>query len=218
MSPLRSRGARLLLGLLLTAAIVAAAASAGTTGTAPAKQVAALKRQVATLKRENTVLRAQLAAVSPEGISRQLAKTKAALDKYQSVDKAKADGYALASPCEFFPGGAGNASSDQGGMGIHFVNAAILQSGKLDPTKPPILVYAPSGGGLELVAAEYFKPDADQNTATDDDRPTLFGRAFDGPMLGHAPGMPIHYDLHVWLWKTNSSGTFAPWNPALSCS
>jgi hypothetical protein len=36
-------------------------------------------------------------------------------------------------------------------------------------------------------------------------------------MLGHAPGMPIHYDLHVWLWKHNPSGLYAPWNPDATC-
>jgi hypothetical protein len=30
--------------------------------------------------------------------------------------------------------------------------------------------------------------------------------------------MPIHYDLHVWLWKHNPSGLFAPFNPEASCS
>ena len=94
-----------------------------------------------------------------------------------------------------------------------------MRSGKLDPAKPPVLVYAPTAnGGFQLVAAEYFKPDADQNVKTDDDRPSLFARAFDGPMLGHAPGMPSHDDLHVWLWKHNPSGTFAPWNPDVSRS
>jgi hypothetical protein len=200
---------------LVIAAVAAAAATAGD-GNRGGARVAALKREVATLKAQNKKLTDQYA---PAGIAKQLDKTKAALAKYQSVDAAKADGYAMASPCEFFPGGAGNASSDEGGMGIHFVNNAIVQSGKNLPTKPPILVYAPAaGGGLQLVAAEYFKADADQNVKTDPDRPTLFGRAFDGPMLGHAPGMPIHYDLHVWLWKHNPSGVFAPWNPDVSCS
>src|SRR5919198_6777087 len=213
----------------LAAAVVLAVALAGTvavatsagapSATTPAKQIAALKRQVATLRRENKRLRAEnarLAAFSPAGIAQQLQRTKTALDKYQSVDQAKADGYAAASPCESTPTDP-HATSYGGGMGIHFVNGPLLQSGKLDPSKPPILVYAPSGGGLQLVAAEYFKADADQNTSTDDDRPTLFGRAFDGPMLGHAPGMPIHYDLHVWLWKANPSGMFAAWNSTLSC-
>jgi hypothetical protein len=29
--------------------------------------------------------------------------------------------------------------------------------------------------------------------------------------------MPIHYDLHVWLWQHNPSGLFAPWNPDVTC-
>jgi hypothetical protein len=153
-----------------------------------------------------------------KAVTRQLARTKAALDKYRSVDAAKAAGYAPASPCEETPVDH-KLSSYGGGMGIHYMNMALMAPGaKLVATKPPILVYAPkAGGGLELVAAEYFQPDADQNVKTDGDRPSLFGRGFDGPMLGHAPGMPIHYDLHVWLWKSNPSGVFAPWNPNVTC-
>jgi hypothetical protein len=29
--------------------------------------------------------------------------------------------------------------------------------------------------------------------------------------------MPIHYDLHVWLYKHNPAGMFAAWNPRVSC-
>jgi hypothetical protein len=36
-------------------------------------------------------------------------------------------------------------------------------------------------------------------------------------MFGHAPGMPIHYDLHVWLWKKNPSGMFAARTPDARC-
>lgn len=64
---------------------------------------------------------------------------------------------------------------------------------------------------------EYLVFDADGDLSTAEDRPTLFGRAFDGPMLGHGPGMPVHYDQHVWLWKHNPNGMFAQWNPTLSC-
>jgi hypothetical protein len=215
--------------LLVAITIAAGGAAAATAGGGGlAKQVAALKHQVATLKHQVATLKAQNKRLndqfSPPGITRQLAKTKKALDKYQSVDAAKADGYAPASPCESTPINP-DQTSFGGAMGIHYVNGAILASGNLDPAKPPILVYLPTAGGaLELVAAEYFKPDADQNLQTDDDRPSLFGRAFDGPMEGHNPpgtpagqGMPRHYDLHVWLWKHNPSGIFAPYNPAVSC-
>ncbi len=28
--------------------------------------------------------------------------------------------------------------------------------------------------------------------------------------------MPRHYDLHVWAWKHNPAGLFAPFNPKVS--
>jgi hypothetical protein len=218
----RFSGVALVIAVATLASVVAATAPGASqrpVAAPPAKQIAALKRQVAALKRQVATLRAQntrLAATSPAGIAQQLQKTKAALDKYQSVEQAKADGYVQASPCESTPSDE-HQTSYGGGMGFHYVNQALMKPGPIDPMKPPILVYAPVAGGLQLVAAEYFKPDADQNVATDGDRPTLFGRAFDGPMQGHAPGMPIHYDLHVWLWKTKPSDMFAAWNPTVSC-
>jgi hypothetical protein len=33
----------------------------------------------------------------------------------------------------------------------------------------------------------------------------------------HEPGMPVHYDLHAWIWKRNPAGTFAMWNPRVEC-
>src|SRR5262249_55891978 len=115
-------------------------------------------------------------------VARQLQRTKAALDKYRSVKQAIADGYAAASACAALPPETGGESSHSGAMGIHFVSKTAMNDGKLDPTKPEILLYAPVGISFKLVGAEYFKPDADQKTSTDDDRPMLFGRAFDGPM------------------------------------
>jgi hypothetical protein len=29
--------------------------------------------------------------------------------------------------------------------------------------------------------------------------------------------LPAFYELHVWAWKDNRSGTFADWNPAVAC-
>jgi hypothetical protein len=146
----------------------------------------------------------------------QLRAAKSALDRYRSVDAATADGYKAEGPCESTPVDP-DASWWGGAMGIHYVDDALLAK-PINPLKPAILTYAPQpDGSLKLLAAEYFKADADQNLLTDNDRPTVFGRAFDGPMKGHAPGMPIHYDLHVWLWAHNPSGLFASWNPAVTC-
>jgi hypothetical protein len=138
-----------------------------------------------------------------------LERTRGALARFNSLEQATAAGYVPGSPCE---------ESPAGGMGIHYVNPSLMGPG-IDPLRPEILLYAPdSNGNLKLVGVEYFQADADQDLGTDSDRPTLFGQAFDGPMAGHGPGMPIHYDLHVWLFEANPSGTFAIWNPAVSCS
>jgi hypothetical protein len=40
-------------------------------------------------------------------------------------------------------------------------------------------------------------------------------------MEGHEPLQPMslaHYDLHVWLFKDNPEGLFAPTNPAVKCT
>jgi hypothetical protein len=101
-------------------------------------------------------------------------------------------------------------------MGIHFLNAQLIGPVP-DPMRPPILVYEPSGDTLKLVAAEWLIPLATGIK----ERPTLFGKPFEGPMMGHEPLMPAglhHYDLHVWLWKENPSGLFSPTNPSVTCT
>ena len=134
---------------------------------------------------------------------------KAASARFQSIEQAEAAGYVLASPC---------VESPAGGMGFHYENPALMADDAIDPAKPEVLVYAPKGDGkLELVAIEYWKRDADGSLITDGDRPAVLGQSFDGPMPGHSPVMPVHYDLHVWVYEANESGTFAQFNPSVSC-
>lgn len=197
--------AALVLAVLTTATFAGAMVAPQTTAASPpAKEIAKLKRQIAALEAELAKLRAN----SPGQIRKTLDAVKRVTDRYETATAATRAGYVLGSPCE---------ASPQGGMGFHYVNPAAIQDPKLDPLRPEILLYTQATGGLQLVGVEYMKVDNDQNLVTDGDRPTMFGRAFDGPMLGHAPGMPIHYDLHVWLQKRNPSGIFAPWNPDVSC-
>lgn len=136
-----------------------------------------------------------------------IADIRQATAKYHDVAVALSDGYVPASPCEASPAGT---------MGIHYLKPSLLGQ-PIDLRHPQILLYLPTADGPRLIGVEYFKPDADQNLATDSDRPYLLGQPFDGPMPGHTEQMPIHYDLHVWVWKHNPSGMFAVWNPALSC-
>jgi hypothetical protein len=141
--------------------------------------------------------------------------------KYQDVAVAEAEGYAPASPCE---------SSPDGTMGIHYAHSDKLAAPP-DVANPPILVYLPTPEGQKLVAIEYFQPviqdgEPYMGSASEPPRsdslparpPELFeGQPFDGPMAGHNPDMPWHYDQHVWLYEHNPDGLFAMWNPSIEC-
>lgn len=134
---------------------------------------------------------------------------KAATARYHSLGQAEAAGYVQASPC---------VGSPEGAEGIHFDNAALMADDAIEVTEPEILLYVPDANGkLRLVGVEYWKEDADGDLATDEDRPSIFGVPFDGPMPGHNPTMPVHYDLHVWLWHENPSGMFERVNTDLAC-
>lgn len=141
---------------------------------------------------------------------------RADLEKYQDPIVAVHDGYFSTVACVEFPkpGKAGEMAYDAGGMGVHFFNPALVGQ-PLDPKRPQVLLYEVKGDKLKLAGAEWFVP-----TEVAKQRPRLFGRSFDGPMEGHHPIMPAemhHWDLHVWLWKTNPSGMFSPTNPAVRC-
>jgi hypothetical protein len=137
---------------------------------------------------------------------------KAATSRFHSFKQAQKAGYTVVGePC---------VASPLGTMGIHAVNPRLLEDPAIDPLRPEILLYVPKNkhGKLRLVGLEYWKADADGDLTTDGDRPSVLGQPFDGPMPGHNPTMPVHYDVHVWLFAENPSGFFAPFNPNLSCT
>lgn len=117
------------------------------------------------------------------------------------VSKAEEAGYQSTDEC---------VEEDGGGMGIHYVNQDIKG---INPEKPPVLMYQTADdGSMELMGAEWLVP-ADAVDST----PTLFGQKFDGPMAGHNPNQPRHYDLHAWLFRPNPAGMFAGLNPLVTC-
>jgi hypothetical protein len=138
-----------------------------------------------------------------------LAEARAATAKFHSVARALEAGYLPTDQC--VPG-----------MGYHYVKPALFGPG-VDPAQPEALLYADKpGGGLRLVGVEYieFAPGAkpaDDPHQVDPDGPQLFGQHFNGLMAGHGPGMPTHWDLHVWIWQHNRLGVFGHDNPAVEC-
>ena len=133
-----------------------------------------------------------------------LAAVRQATAKYHDAGTALADGYVSTAECAELPG--------VGGMGLHYLNFGLLGDPAIDPLTPEVLLYAPTNDGVRLVGVEYFVAFDGQPA------PILFGQTFNGPMPGHEPGMPEHYDLHVWLWQANPAGIFADFNPNVRCS
>jgi hypothetical protein len=147
-----------------------------------------------------------------------LAEVRRATAKYHRVEVALADGYVADPVC---------VASPAGGMGIHYVNRSLNSDQNLDITQPEVLLYEPmKNGKLRLVAVEYFVPALAGGAPWFPQTPplgqfapspSLFGQTFDGPMPGHNPFMPWHYELHVWIWKNNPAGMFAEFNPTVQC-
>ena len=104
-----------------------------------------------------------------------------------------------------------------GAMGFHWLNPGNLNT-NLDPTTPQVLVYAPDKHGrLKLAALEYvIFQSAWFETHDADTMPSLFGQDF-MPNDGSRFQIPPFFALHVWLFQDNPSGTFAPFNPNVSC-
>src|SRR5689334_15970506 len=105
---------------------------------------------------------AQTERSSPQALPANLAATRTALEKYQDPIAAVRDGDFATVGCVDFPKGsrgAGEMAYKPGGMGVHFLNPALIGP-TLDSLKPQVLLYEPVGDRLRLVAAEWFVPTA----------------------------------------------------------
>src|SRR5258706_13883464 len=70
-----------------------------------------------------------------------------ATKQFADVNAATAAGYQPFLGCVSGP--------DHGAMGNHYVNGALVGDGELDASRPEVLIYEPSGGGLRLVGVEF---------------------------------------------------------------
>lgn len=155
-------------------------------------------------------------ATAAAGPDDELQRVRAAVAKYHSQTLAEKHGYVPTDMC--VPG-----------MGYHYVNEDPAVFASTDPLKPGALIYAPrkNGKGRVLIAVEYFVIAEDQVGVEGRDgkrvyapntvEPSMFGKQYDGPMGGHGPGMPAHYDLHAYVWTDNPNGVLATVNPDVVC-
>jgi hypothetical protein len=152
-----------------------------------------------------------------ESHEKELEALRQSLMKYQDVYTAVREGYYSTVGCVRYSGEKmeGHADYAKGAMGIHFLNKELVTP-KPDPMRPPVLLYEPKDGKLQLTGVEWVVPLISGLAK----RPELFGQPFLGPMEGHVPIIPqefLHYDLHAWLFKENPLGMFAPTHPDVHC-
>jgi hypothetical protein len=133
-------------------------------------------------------------------VNRDLAALRRATAAFQQHERAVAAEYNV----QFPPG---CMESAEGGQGYHYLNGGLV--GTLDVTRPQLLMYEPQANGrLNLVGVEFIFPGT-----PDDDPPVLFEKEFIWSEVYEV------WLLHVWVWRGNPhpEGTFANWNPLVSC-
>jgi hypothetical protein len=142
---------------------------------------------------DRTLTRAQR-----EGVER----VRKATERFRNLATAQASGYTSQYP-------AGCASSAAGGQGFHYLNPALADS-TINLLTPELVMYEPQRNGkLELVGVDYVVPFTAWKSTTP---PTLLGVPF---MRNEPLGV---WALHIWTARENPSGTFAMWNPRVSCA
>jgi hypothetical protein len=130
-----------------------------------------------------------------------------AVADFHDLSAAQASGYttAVGDPTD----GHTCLSNSMGAMGVHYLNKALVDDTVI-VTKPELMIYEPQkDGSMKFVGVEYIIPYSIRGA--DQPAPVLFGQAFtknDHFQL---------WGLHAWVGRKNPSGTFAMWNPDVSC-
>lgn len=165
-----------------------------------------------------------------------LDQVRAAVQKYQDVKAALADGY-IRDPsgmCE--TAAMMGKPANLGAMGIHYFRPDLLgitapPNPRVDGTStytdfhhPAVLLYEPEAdGSLKLVGVENLVFEKAWKAAGHTQPPTFHGVPFDhmvdnpATKLDEAHGFMPHYDRHVWVIRANPNGVFAQYNPNVTC-
>lgn len=175
------------------------------------------------------------AAVEPSS-EPALATVRQATERFQDVEVALAEGYIrdpfdLCDTAEML-----GQPAELGAMGVHYFRPDLLGiEGPPDPRvsgtgthtdflTPAILIYEPQeDGSLELVAVENLAFEAAWKAAGNTEPPSYQGVLYDymaddpATEVDEAHMFEPHYDRHVWLYRDNPNGIFAPFNPDVSC-
>jgi len=124
-----------------------------------------------------------------------------------------------------------------GAMGVHYVRPDLLgitapPSPRVDGVgthtdfrEPGILISEPQDdGSLELVAVENLVFARSWRATGQSAPPTFHGVPYDtmtddpSTEADEAHMFEPHFDRHVWIYRDNPNGVFAPFNPAVTCA
>ncbi len=152
----------------------------------------------------------------PQDQPTKVEKIRQATDEFHNISTAEAAGYV---PFKDINGKYCIAMKGMGGMGVHYVNPALIADPSIDLTAPEALVYAPDRDGtLRLAAVEYLVDkaawDADNDAAPEQFR----GHPFEVTEAPNRFGLDTFYSQHVWAWRGNPAGLLAMWNPTVHCA
>lgn len=121
-------------------------------------------------------------------------------------------------PAEYGPVLGCVTGADEGAMGVHFVNPALLTNGTLDVTEPEALIYEFKNSAARLVGVEFIVlANVWHENHAPNDPPVLEGQLLHFVDSPNRFGLPAHYELHVWAWRDNPKGAFVDWNTRVSC-
>ncbi|MGE0394619.1 MAG: hypothetical protein AB7P67_13720 [Vicinamibacterales bacterium] len=165
-----------------------------------------------------------------------LAAVRTATEKFRDVNAALAAGY-IRDPFDVCDTAAMlGKPAELGAMGVHYFRPDLLgitappnprvggAGTHTDFLTPGILIYEPQADdSLELVAVENLVFEQAWKAAGHAALPSFHGVTYD--YMADDPATPVpeshmfepHYDRHVWLYRENPNGVFAPFNPAVSC-
>ena len=166
-----------------------------------------------------------------------LAEVRTATERFREVATALAEGYVrdpfdLCDTAQMM-----GRPAVLGAMGVHYVRPDLLgitapPSPRVDGVgthtdfrQPAILIYEPQkDGSLELVAVENLVFARKWLEAGHSTPPTFHGVPYDtmaddpATEPDEAHMFAPHFDRHVWIYRENPNGVFAPFNPAVSCA
>jgi hypothetical protein len=165
-----------------------------------------------------------------------LAQVKQLTEKYKDVKVALAEGYVrdpfdLCDTADMV-----GKPKELGVMGVHYFrpdlvgvtappNPRVDGDGMyMDFRQPSILIYEPQAdGSMQLVAVENLVWEKTWKDAGKTEPPTFHGLPYE--FMADDPATPAdeghkfapHYDKHLWIYRDNPNGVYAPFNPAATC-